>query len=302
MVSLKPHPGAGIFFGLLAYLFFSSSDALIKILSNKDSIESLSIYQIVATQTLFGLIVILALLPSRGGLSSLKIKSFKVFSARALVAGLGALFAYYSFSQMPMTEVYAIIFCTPMLVTILSVLFLKEIVKIYRWSAVVLGFIGVLIMVRPGFDTLTIAHLAALCAACMGASSTLIMRKWGRFENPLAMLFSVMLGYLITSLPMVAFYYKTPSFNQWLMMAGSGFLLASAQFFIIKAIAITQASSIAPLQYSQMIWGLLFGLLIFKQTPDIYMLIGMIIIIGSSLYTLHREHIHGRTLNAQIKR
>lgn len=292
-----PHAFAGIFFGLLAYLCFSSSDTLIKFLSS-----DFTVYQIVATQTCFGLLVVLSLIPSRGGLGALKIKSKIVFFSRGISAGLGSLLAYFAFSKLPMTDVYAIIFCTPMIVTIMSVIILKEVVKIYRWSAVLVGFLGVVIMVRPDFNTLTLGHLACLLAAFTSAGSTLIMRKWGRFEHPLIMLIAVMMGFLMTSVPMLPFYFRMPNLLQLMMMAGSGILIASAQFFIIKAITSAPASTIAPLQYSQMIWGIIFGMLIFDEHLNRYMVIGMVLIVTSSLYTLHRERVHGRTLNAQIKR
>ena len=139
----------GIGFALLANLLFATSDAIVKLLT-----ERYSIFQIIPMQVAFACIPILVMLRRDGGFRRMRAAHPRLIVLRGFLAGIGTIFGFYAFSALPLAEVYAIAFCTPMVVTILSIPILGEQVRAHRWAAVVVGFLGILVMVRPGFETL----------------------------------------------------------------------------------------------------------------------------------------------------
>ncbi len=288
----------GMFYAAVAYGLFSTSDALVKLLSLR-----LSIFEIISIQSVFAILPLLILIQRRGGFGTLRAKEPKLIVLRAVCAGVGTVCGYYGFSTLPLADVYALIFCAPMLVTILSIYVLGETVRLYRWLAVIVGFIGVLIMVAypNGFSMLALGHIAALIAAFAGAITIVVMRRLGGNEQPLLMLVSIMLGYLVVSVPMGIYLFKLPTALEFLMLAASGTMVASAQFFVILALTQTPASTIAPIQYTQMIWAIFYGVVIFSTPIQSSVMLGMLLIVGSSLYTLHRERQHGHNLQTYLK-
>lgn len=197
-----------------------------------------------------------------------------------------------------MADVYAIAFCTPLLVTLLSIPILGESVGLRRWSAVVAGFIGVLVMVRPGFTTLAMGHLAALATAFTGAGTVLIMRRLRGAESPSVMVASVMVGLLAVSLPVLPFVFRMPTASDLALCAASGLMMGCAQFCILRALSLASAATVAPMQYSMMLWAVVYGLVVFGQPVSPYVLAGAAIVVMSSLYTMNRERTLARMARA----
>mgnify|MGYP001028137028 CR=1 FL=1 len=289
-------PLLGVLCSLLANLMFASSDALVKGLT-----ASYSIFQIIPMQVAFACIPILIMLRRDGGLGRMRAAHPRLIMLRGLLAGIGTIFGFYAFSALPLAEVYAIAFCTPMVVTILSIPILGEQVRAHRWAAVVVGFLGILVMVRPGFETLTLGHLSALGSVFTGAGVVLIMRRISRDEQRAVMVTAVMLGLLVTSLPVALFVFQLPSWFDVLRVGAAGLLMGSAQFLVVRALSLAPASTIAPMQYTMIVWALAYGSLFFGNRIDPFIVIGACIVIASSLYIMHRERIRGRTLRAHVK-
>ncbi len=288
----------GILYAALTYFLFSVNDVMVKFAAE----QSLSVHQILASQSVIGLFLVGILVLFRGGAHHLYVNSIWVLLARAIAAGCGTVLAYYGFSRLPLTDVYAIIFCTPLLVTIFSALLLKETVKIYRYSAVIVGFIGILIIINPATTTVTLVHLITLGCALFGAANVIIMRRFGRSEQPVMILLAALVGYAVVSIPFTLTSFVWPSHFEWTLLIASSTLIVGGQFCLLRALTVAQASVIAPLQYTQMIWAIIFGLIFFNDYLKLSVTMGTLLIIGASLYTFHRERVHGRTLQAQIKR
>lgn len=205
-----------------------------------------------------------------------------------------------AFTHLSMAEAFALIFLLPSFVTIMSVVFLKEQVGIRRWSAVIIGFLGVLVILRPGFRELGIGHLGAIIGGFSGALSIVIFRAMGPSEKNVSLYGAGVLGCLtISGIAMVPTFIM-PGGEQWLLLAGYGLLGALGNVLVMYAAQYAPAAMIGPTQYSQMLWAILFGYLIFGDRIDGWMLFGIALIVGSGLLTLIREKQRKVPLPASI--
>jgi len=286
---------AGISLALLGNLAFASSDAIIKLLSTH-----YSIFQLAFTQASFASIPLLVLLMKDGGPGRLRVKNPKLVVLRGLLAGFGGTCAVFAFSQLPLADSYAIAFSTPLIVTILSIPILGEKVGIHRWGAVVVGLVGVLVMVRPGFAAVGPGHGAMFLAAVNGAFVVLVMRKIARYEQRAVMVTAAVGGQLLVNLPGVVLTFQTPALADLGLAAVGGLLMGSGQFLIVRGLSLAPASAVAPMQYSMMLWAVIYGVLVFATPIDPILLAGAAIVIGSGLYIMHRERRRGRTLRAHV--
>lgn len=203
--------------------------------------------------------------------------------------------AFYAFSVLPLAQVYAFIFAAPLLITVLSIPILGEKVGIHRWAAVVLGLIGVMIILRPGAEALTLGHIAGLTAAAGSALVSVITRKIGRDERAaVLMLYPMMANFVLMGMVLPFVYTPMPVEHLGLLavMAAMGFV---GGLCVIAAYRFSDAAMVAPMQYSQIIWGAAFGFLLFAETPDRFTGIGAGVIILAGLYVVVRESLGGRS-------
>jgi len=279
----------GIAIALVGNLMFATSDATVKVLT-----AHYSVFQIVVTQALFALIPIAIMLARSGGLRTLRVRHPRLIVLRGLLAGTGTVFGFFSFSKLPLAETYSIFFSTPMMVTLLSIPLLGERVGRHRMAAVIVGLIGVIVMVRPGFETLHLGHAAALAAAVIGAFTVLVMRKIAREEQHSVMVLAVVLGLVVVSLPGMIATFQMPTLHDMTLFACAGLLMGSAQFLIVRALSLAPASVISPMQYSMMLWAVVYGYMLFGTTVDPLVALGASIVVGSGLYIMQRERRRGR--------
>ena len=171
----------GVGFALCGYFLFATADALTKTIVN-----SYSSFQIIPMQVVFASLPIVAMIVRGGGFRIPRGVNLALLGLRGLLAGLGAILGLYAFRHLPLADVYALAFCAPLLVTVLAIPILGERVGPRRWAAVIVGFIGILVMVRPGFQALSLGHVAALLTAFSGAGTLLIMRHLRGVETCLS--------------------------------------------------------------------------------------------------------------------
>lgn len=282
----------GAFLALIGNLIFSSSDAIVKLLTAR-----YTVFEIIVFQASFALIPILVMTMRTGGLTRLRVNRPKLVVFRGLLGGIGTIFGFLSFSQLPLAETYSIAFCAPLLVTILSLPLLGERVGLHRWIAVGIGLAGILVMARPGFHQLHFGHFGAFLSAVTNACVIILMRRLARQEHHSVIVFAVIAGLIIVNLPGMLLTFRAPGLLDIAMFAATGILMGSAQFFIVKALSLAPAAVVAPMQYSQMIWALIYGALLFGSHVDPFVLAGAAIIIGSGLYIMRRERM--RTVAAE---
>lgn len=203
-------------------------------------------------------------------------------------------FNFWALRYLALAEAVAIMFAGPLVVTALAGPLLGEKVGLRRWCAVAVGFVGVLIVTRPGTGAMHWAAILSICAMLNYATYSLLTRQMNETERPEALLMiSVMVGTLVLSPWSVS---AVTSLKGWhwglaLLMGALGLV---GHYFLVIAHKIASASLLAPFLYTQMIWMILFGYIIFGDTPDIWTLVGMTVITGAGLYILHRENVRRR--------
>ena len=281
--------GRAIGFALASYASFSTSDAIIKTASRR-----FSVFEIAFFLGLFAFVPILALTRGRGGLRAMVPHRWRFVALRGVLATACALLAWRAFALLPLADGYAILFASPLLVTGLSILLLGEAVGWRRWLSAVIGFAGVMIMLRPGFTALGQGHLIAAVAMIVGAFSFITLRKIGPHETSSSIL-TVLFGTLVlVSAPMTALDFVAPGPGELMMLALAGLLQGGGQTMLVLATRDAPLTLVAPFQYTQMVWATVYGALLFGDRPTPVLLVGMAVVVGSGLYTLWRETIRRR--------
>jgi drug/metabolite transporter (DMT)-like permease len=281
-----PAIGRAIAFALASYIAFSTSDALIKLATG-----GYSVFQIAVTVALAALFPVLFLTRGRGGLRGLVPKRPRLVLLRGLLTGTGGLCIWNAFALMPLADGYAILFASPMLVTAFSRLILKEPIGWRRWSAAVLGFVGVLVMIDPDFQTLGVGHALAALAAVLGSLSFIVLKTIGARETSASILFVLFVSIATMSLPGAFLNFRPPTPGDLGLMIVAGLLMGMGQAVLVLATRTAPASVVAPFQYTQMVWAVVLGLMLFGDTPQTSLFVGMALVVASGLYTLWRETV-----------
>ncbi len=230
-----------------------------------------------------------------GGLRALEIRNLGAQGARAALTMLSTVFYLTALAVMPIADTIAITFAGPLFLTMLATPLLGEPVGWRRWTAVVVGFVGVVVMVRPGTGTLQAVALLPVGAALMGALRDIITRRItshiGRAESSVAILCFTTLVVILGGLLTLPFGWRLPSMVDFGLLALSGFLIGAAHYLLIEAFRFAEVGLIAPFKYISIVWAVLFGFLVWGDIPDRWIVIGAGLVIGSGLYIFHREAV-----------
>lgn len=208
--------------------------------------------------------------------------------------------AFYAFGVLPLAQTYAILFAIPLIITILSIPILGETVRLRRWTAVIVGLLGVLIVLRPGQAALSSGHMAALVAAITGAMTAIIVRKVGTDERPVVLLVYPILANVLVMGAALPFVYLPMSGNELGLMAVIAVLGLLGSLLSILSYRLAEAVIAAPMQYSQIVWAIVYGTLIFNDRPDATTLLGAGIVIASGIYVVLRETTAGASENHPV--
>ncbi|MFL6659455.1 MAG: DMT family transporter [Massilia sp.] len=275
---------------LIAVGVFSLMDTTMKLLA-----AHYPSLQVAALRGLTSLPLVLAYTAWRGAFRGMLVIRWPLHLLRgALGIAMLALFAY-GLKNLSLAEAYSIFFIAPSLITALSVLFLKERVDAARWVAIVVGLVGVVVVLRPsGAGMLTMGGLAILAAAACYAMSAIAASILGRSDSGEKMVLWLMLMLSIGATALAA--------PGWVPLRGSDALLLCAlavtgfvgQLAITEAFNLGEASSIAPLEYTALAWGVALDWLLWSTLPDRYTLLGAAIIIGSGVYLVRHEQGHSQ--------
>ena len=198
---------------------------------------------------------------------------------------------FYSISIISLAKALTLAFIAPLIVTAFSPIFLGEKVGFRRWSAVIIGFIGSMVVIRPGFVEINLASLAALGTGVMYGFYLIITRKLSSSDNPLlTLLLTGVVGAIIVSFVM-PFVWIKPTLNQWSMMAAIGIFACVGHLFIILSLKYADASKLAPFSYFEIVTNIIIGYYFFSDFPDKWTFLGLFIIILSGIYISRRENI-----------
>ncbi|MGB1860406.1 MAG: DMT family transporter [Arenicellales bacterium] len=236
----------------------------------------------------FGIVLILPLL-SRAGIMSLDRDRLGFHALRGLVHGGGVILWFLAMSRIPISEVTALGFTTPIFVTLGAAVFLSERLKPYRVAAVVLGFIGALLILRPGLRVIDIGALAQLGAAPLFACSYLMAKSATRREasSMIVVLLSVFCT-LTLALPALLVW-RTPTLDELLLLGLTALLATSGHYCMTRALEAAEVSAVQPFTFLQLVWATILGLILFDETPDVWIWIGGAVIVGSATWMAQQE-------------
>lgn len=287
----------GALLSLLAFGIFSTHDVIVKILGGDYAPFQIVFFSVLLS---FPLAMIMLMRDSKPGtLVPVHPWWLALRTGAAVVTGVSV---FYAFTVLPLTQVYAIIFATPLLITILAIPVLGEKVRLRRWLAVLVGLAGVLVVLRPGSTELTLGHMAALVGAFGGATASIVVRKIGNEERTAVMLLYPMMANFVLMACALPFVYQPMPIEHLGLLAVIATFAWTAGRLVIAAYQIGEAAIIAPMQYSQIIWASLFGYLFFGETIDQATAIGAGIIIASGMYIVLRESRSGASENTPVLR
>jgi|SRR5579859_1235558 len=278
--------GAGISFMLLAVLLYGCMDAIVKYQAAR-----YPVIEVMFFRSLFALLPLALLVMRGGGRRALQSRQPWLQAARALIGFVSLICFFEAFALMPLADVVAIGFAAPLFVTALSVPLLGEQVGWRRWSAVLVGFAGVLIMVRPGSGLFGFAAIVALLGTLTYALSIIIIRRLSTTDRDAATVASFTVFAVLATGAALPFYWVTPAGSDWIMLIAMGLLGGAGQIAFTRAFALAPPVIVAPFDYANMLLATTLGYLIWGDVPTLAVLAGAVLVIASGLYIVYREAI-----------
>ncbi len=289
---------------IAAVFCFSINDMAIKFLSG-----DYALHQVILIRSLFGMAVLFAVVvPLSGGWRNLRTRRIGMHLLRGLCVVFANMTFFLALAALPLAEGVAIFFISPLVITVFSVIFLRETVGPRRWAAIALGLIGVIVMLRPGTAAFQVAALLPLAAAFGYAALHMLTLKIGVTESAASMSFYIQLTFIAVSAslglimgdgkfagsedPSLDFLLRAwvwPGLRDYLILALVGAASAFGGYFISQAYRVSEAALVAPFEYLALPLAILWGIVVFGEWPDGVAIIGIALILGSGLYMIWRE-------------
>ena len=251
--------------------------------------------EVVFFRCIFALVPCFVLVATHGGAAVLRTRRPLAHLSRALVQFLSMCAIFTAFGLMPLADAVSISFSAPLFLTVLSIPILGERVGVYRWGAVLVGFLGVLIMVRPGAGVLEWGAVFALVNAFLSASVTISLRRMSITESSVTLVVWQVATTVVLSTLLLPFGWVAPTFQDAAIMALVGVASGVGQYMWTQAFRFAPAAVAAPFSYTAMIWAMVLGYLIWGDLPTPALVGGALVVAGSGLYILYRETIRRRS-------
>lgn len=302
----------GIILVAVGISIFSLQDVIIRLLSG-----DYSVVQIMFIRALVALGPMALFVYWEGGFGTLRTSKIGLQFIRGFLQMLSYTAYYMGLAFMPIADNTAIFFVSPLIATVFAMIFLQEKVGIRRMIAVLIGFCGVLIIVQPGSGTFGVAAILPLIAAVTYSGSIMITRRLGRSSTGASMAFYAMFTFLIVSsliggsigdgrfatdihpsLDFLLRTWQTPTYRDMLLLTLCGLIAACGFYCLAQGYRVAQASIAAPFEYVAMPLAALWGFVVWNEVPEMTTVYGVILIVFSGLYVLHRETVKGRRVVA----
>jgi len=255
----------------------------------KEASEALTIAQVIFFRCLFGILMLSSYVFFKKDISLIKTKNLPLQLGRGIAGFLGLYFLFQSCNLLPLSEATAISFAATVFITALSVPLLKEHVGIHKWAAVLVGFLGILIVVKPSGNVNILGAAAGISSALFEALIMVLARILGRQDQAFTTVFYHTLVSLLLSGAMCLLNWVPPSLNHVLMLAGLGVAGVMGHVAVTKAYAVAPAVVVAPILYTMIIWGGLTGYLVWGEVPELSFYLGVLLVIASGIYIIYRE-------------
>ncbi len=232
-------------------------------------------------------------LPSKSQIPVYALRVFFAYSAMVLL--------FYALARMPIADVYALQYTIPLFTILLAVIVLKQHADAHSWGACFVGFLGTLIVMRPGIIEITLASLAALTTAFMHAGSNTTIKILARRDNPEVITLWTNFGMLPLALIPTLFLWVTPTASQWPLVIGIGVVSSIGGYCFTRSVSAADARIVQPFQFSRMIFAAAIGWIMFSELPDLWTWIGAAVIFAASYYIVYREGRARRAASAGEK-
>jgi drug/metabolite transporter (DMT)-like permease len=272
----------GILWTLFGGFIFSVMSVLVKLLGTR-----LDSFQIAFIRAAFGFASVLPFAIAAGS-RTLRTNRLPAHFYRSLVGALGMLCSIYSIVYLPLADSSAYSYTRPLFLIVLAVLFLGETIRMRRVTATILGFAGVLVMLRPQ-GGIAFAALLGLLGSFFGALVSIFIKQLSETEKPVSVLFYFGLISTVLTLIPALLVWRQPTLEELVMLMAIGATGAGGQRCMIRGYAVADATAVAAYDYVRLIYAIGFGLIIFREVPDLRMLSGAAIVVASTLYIAHRE-------------
>ena len=283
-MNYKSKETIGIIFAIIAYFSFSILDAI-----QKSAVLYYSIFQLMFVKYTF--VLLLSILEARRSkkINFYKTNNFKLQIIRSLLSILESACFVLSFKYLSLANAHSIGALAPIIIVVLSVFILNEKVSIKTWLAIFIGFIGVLIIIRPASDVFSLKSLIPLLAAFFLGLYQIATKKISEYDTPeVSLFYSSLVGIFITSI--MAFYFWQPvNINSLIFFLPIGLFFSLGIYFQILALNNAKASIIQPFHYTLIFWAIIFGYFFYDDVPDLYTIIGAIIITASGIFVVNQK-------------
>ncbi len=216
-------------------------------------------------------------------------KTLQLYVCRSLVHGIAVILWFFAMARIPIAEVTAIGYVAPIFVTIGWALFLGERLHLIRLIGVAAGFVGAMVIIRPGFEEVNLGQLAQLSAAPLFAASFIMAKKLTARETPSMIVGLLSVGCTLTLLPGAILQWRPPTSEEVSWLALSALLATAGHFTLTKAFAAAPITMTLPLSFLQLVWAALIGVMLFGEPIDPYVVLGSLIVVAAVTYISHRE-------------
>jgi drug/metabolite transporter (DMT)-like permease len=245
-------------------------------------------FEIAFFRSLFALVVVLPWFV-RHGLAPLCTRRIGLHGLRAILNVCAMLSFFYALSIAPLSEVTALGFTAPIFATLLAALLLGEVVRLRRWTAIAIGFLGVLIILRPGFDAVGPGPLLTLFSSLVWACALLVIKTLSRTDSSVTIIsYMALLMIPLTAVP-AAFVWQSPDASQLLWLVLIGLLGGTGQFCMTEALRLADTAVVMPIDFCKLIWVAVLAYLAFGEVPDRFTWLGGTVVFASVLYITYRE-------------
>lgn len=245
--------------------------------------------EIIFYRGFFAFLPLVPLIIRNGGWLSLKLRQPNGVWWRGVIALVTSVFVAVSFINLPLAEAAALIFTSPIFLTALSPWFLGEKVGWQRWSAVLFGFAGVVVMIQPGAAGFTIWALVPLMAALCSASRDVLTRRLGVVDSAATVMFYTSVVAFIGGALSMPWAEEPPTLTQWGLLAASGVFVTVAHLLIVMALHLAEGATVAPLKYVSLVWSAVLGYLVWGDVPGPWKVAGALMVVAAGLFILYRE-------------
>ena len=254
--------------------------------------------ELVFFRNLIALVVLIPIVRRQGvGLPSKS--QIPIYALRVLFAYSAMVLLFYSLARMPIADVYALQYTIPLFTILLAAIVLNQKADIHSWVACLVGFLGTLIVMRPGLIEITLASLAALTTAFMHAGSNTTIKILARRDNPEVITLWTNFGMLPLALAPTIFLWVTPTLEQWPLVIGIGVISSIGGYCFTRSVSAADARIVQPFQFSRMIFAAAIGWIMFSELPDLWTWLGASVIFAASYYIIYREGLSRRSTEAK---